>query len=139
MTPIDASLIDRKRSIMLRELKLLDELRRRKVRASSDIVLQHALIHSLQNCISAAIDIAQHVGVERTGEVASSYAESIRMLGELKVLSKKFAARFSEVAKLRNVLVHAYENLDVDLVATMVPKFLKDAKVFLTAIKKLTS
>lgn len=137
MTPIEHEMLERKRELIARELKLIRELIKRRVSKKSDLILQHALCHSLQNAISATIDIAQHIVAERTSAVPQSYSESIELLAQAKILPKKFAFEFSQVAKLRNVVVHAYENLDVDYLASILPKFVKDMSIFIKATKKI--
>jgi uncharacterized protein YutE (UPF0331/DUF86 family) len=136
MTPIDVDLISRKRDFILRELRLLKELQKRRVNARSELLIQHALVHSVQNLISAVIDIAQHIVAEKGSAPPSSYADSIAQLGTLGVLPAKFATEFSHAAKMRNILVHAYENLNVELVVKALPQLIRDTQKFLRAVNK---
>lgn len=136
MTPIQKAIIEGKTSIILRELALLKRIKKQKISRASDIIFQHALCHSVQNLIAAVIDIAQHIVSETSDEIPNSYAEAIERLGDLKILSPKFAHEFSEIAKLRNVVVHAYEKLDIDRLAALLPRTIRDTEVFLKAIRK---
>ncbi len=65
----------------------------------------------LQLCAQNALDVATHL-VASAGLDAPDYATAIDRLGELGVLPGRFARRFRTVAGFRNVVVHAY--LDVD-------------------------
>lgn len=86
-----------------------------------------------------SVDIAQHIVTERGAEVPPSYSECVAALGPLGVLDQNFSQEFSRVAKLRNVLVHQYDDLDLSFLASLVPKLLENLKVFLKAIDLVTS
>ena len=122
MSPIDLQVIEVKKGFLLKELDLLGKLQAQKLSKASDIVLKYAFFHSLQNAISAVIDIAQHIVSEKSGESASSYSDAIERLGQLGILEKEFAKEFSRAAKLRNVVVHLYQNVDIEFLASMLPK-----------------
>ena len=136
MTPVDIAVVESKAEIALREIALLKELLKKRVSSKSDIILQHALTHAIQNLTSAVIDIAQHVGSERGAAVPESYAAAIEQLGALGILPKKFALDFSAVARLRNVVVHAYAKLDIDILVRHTPKLIKDSRQFLRCVLK---
>jgi len=56
---------------------------------------------------------------------------------QLKIVSKKSALDFSEAAKPGNVILQAYENLNIELLSGMVPRLIRDLRTFTRAIKKL--
>ena len=119
------------------ELALLDKLLEMRKTMRVDAVVEHALCNSVQNIISAIVDIAQHIVSERTSGVPDSYAEAIERLGELGVLEERFASELARAAKLRNVVVHAYENLKMELVWDSASRLQKDATKFLRATDAL--
>lgn len=65
-----------------------------------------------QLAIEAIIDIANLLNAEYRFRPAKDARESIVILGEEGILNKEFAEDFSGVAGFRNILVHAY--LDID-------------------------
>jgi uncharacterized protein YutE (UPF0331/DUF86 family) len=134
MNPVRLDVIDKKQRIILDEIKVLIEAHRLFEANSSNSIVEHALMHAMQNCISAIIDIAQHITAERSGRVAESYSEAIRELGSLGILEQSFAERFCRVAKLRNVLVHLYDAVDMAFLVSLVPNLIKDTKVFLKSL-----
>lgn len=69
---------------------------------------------------------------------AESYSETIRELGALDILEQPFAEQFSRMAKLRNVLVHLYDSVDMAFLASLVPNLIKDTKVFLKSLDGLS-
>lgn len=136
MNPIKIDVIETKLKIIRRELKLLRSLQKKGTKSlERDLILQHALCHSMQLAITAVIDIAQHVAAESSDQDVQSYAQSIELLGDLKCLPKKFASSLAQTAKLRNVLVHLYDNLNMDLIWSHLPRLIKDLEKFLKSLK----
>jgi uncharacterized protein YutE (UPF0331/DUF86 family) len=70
-----------------------------------------AVERGLQLCAQNSLDVATHLAAS-SGRDVPDYAAAIDALAALGVLTADFAARFRDVAGFRNVLVHAY--LDVD-------------------------
>jgi uncharacterized protein YutE (UPF0331/DUF86 family) len=136
MNPVKYDVLQRKKEIIARELKILREIQKRRKSDKRDEILEHALLHAMQNCISAIIDIAQHIVSEKSGRAPESYSDAIRELGVLGVLEQKFAEEFCRVAKLRNVLVHLYDNVDTDFLFSLVPTLIKDTQSFVRQLDK---
>ena len=89
--------------------------RRTPAELRSNTELRWALERGLQLCAQNALDVATHL-VAAAGREAPDYATSIDRLAEAGVLPLDFAARFRGVAGFRNVLVHGYLEVDLDLV-----------------------
>lgn len=70
-----------------------------------------AVERGLQLCSQNALDVATHLAASG-GRDVPDYAAALDALASLGVLDPGFTARFRAVAGFRNVLVHAY--LDVD-------------------------
>lgn len=134
MNPIKIDIIEKKSRIILDELEVLAEIESRRDSLTNDPILEHALAHAMQNCIAAVIDIAQHICAEKLESPPESYSDAIAALGPLGVLDSQFAEEFSRVAKLRNVLVHLYDNVDYRFLFSLVPSLRQDTKMFLKHI-----
>jgi uncharacterized protein YutE (UPF0331/DUF86 family) len=94
----------------------------------------------LQLCAQNALDIATHIAAGR-GRDVPDYASAIDELGRLGVLSGDFAREFRSVAGFRNVLVHGYLEVDLDVLATLLhgrlgdfESFAVDVEVFLSSL-----
>lgn len=59
-----------------------------------------------------------------------SYREVIEILGEGKILSKKFVEKFAPAGGFRNVLVHGYAKVDVKKVYKFLQENLTDFEDF---------
>jgi uncharacterized protein YutE (UPF0331/DUF86 family) len=134
MNPVKVDVIERKKTTILAELKILAEIQRRFQAGQRDAILEHALLHAMQNCIAAVIDIAQHIVAEKQPSPPESYSEAIATLGALGVLEQPFADEFARVAKLRNVLVHLYDNVDHNFLFSLVPNLVRDSKKFVKQV-----
>lgn len=135
MNPIRLDVIEKKKRIIVDEIKVLKEAQRLYEANGSNAIVEHALMHAMQNCISAIIDIAQHLTSEKLGRAPESYSEAVRDLGTAGILDPAFAEQFARVAKLRNVLVRLYDSVDVGFLFSLVPMFVKDTATFIKALE----
>ncbi|MYN66454.1 MAG: DUF86 domain-containing protein [Acidobacteria bacterium] len=132
MTPghIDREVVDR-HLIALRQA--LAALRRHAgvspqlLRADSD--LRWIIERGLQLCAQNALDIASHIA-SATGLDPATYGSAIDCLVEANVLPAPFGERFRAIAGFRNVLVHGYLDVDLDLVAKLLGESLDDFEEF---------
>jgi uncharacterized protein YutE (UPF0331/DUF86 family) len=83
----------------------------------------------LQLCAQNALDVAAHLAAS-TGHDVPDYASAIDRLGEMGILPPDFAARFRAVAGFRNVVVHAYLDVDVEILHRLLNHHLDDFSVF---------
>lgn len=74
-----------------------------------------AVERGLQLCAQNALDIATHLAAGH-GHDVPDYASAIDTLAEIKAVPREFAARFRSVAGFRNILVHGYLAIDVEIV-----------------------
>ena len=83
----------------------------------------------LQLCAQNVLDIATHIAAGR-GRDVPDYASAIDELGRLGVLDRAFASEFREVAGFRNVVVHGYLDVDLNVVYTLMSERLGDFETF---------
>jgi len=88
----------------------------------------------LQLCAQNALDIATHIAAGR-GRDVPDYASAIDELGRLGVLSRGFAREFRSVAGFRNVLVHGYLDVDLDVLYVLLHERLGDFESFAKAVE----
>jgi uncharacterized protein YutE (UPF0331/DUF86 family) len=87
--------------------------------------------------MQSAIDLGQHVIVERGLSVPSAYREIFRVLGTAGLVEPALATRLEAWGGMRNVVAHQYGNLDLERVATALYDELGDLDAFLTAMARL--
>lgn len=93
------------------------------LRADAD--LRWTIERGLQLGVQNALDIATHLAAA-SGLDAQDYATAIDRLAELSVLPPEFASRLRPIAGFRNVLVHGYLQLDLDIVQRVMTEGLQD-------------
>ncbi len=97
------------------------------LRADSD--LRWIIERGLHLCAQNALDIASHIA-SAAGLDPTTYGSSIDCLVEAHVLPAPFGERFRAVAGFRNVLVHGYLDVDLDLIAKLLGESLDDFEEF---------
>ena len=97
------------------------------LRADSD--LRWIVERGLQLCVQNALDIATHLAAA-SGLDAPDYATAIDRLAEIKVLSPEFASRLRPMAGFRNVLVHGYLQVDLNVLERVLRDKLQDLDEF---------
>jgi len=85
-------------------------------RFDEDLSSQWAVEHGLQLAIECVLDVGSHlVSAEGLGS-PESYREVIELLGRAGILPADYVARARRMPGLRNVLVHDYLAVDLDVV-----------------------
>jgi uncharacterized protein YutE (UPF0331/DUF86 family) len=93
-----------------------------------------AVERGFQLCAQNALDIATHIAASQ-GRDVPDYASAIDELGRLGALPSEFASQFRSIAGFRNVLVHGYLDVDLELLHLMLSKRLGDFATFASHIE----
>ncbi len=98
---------------MERSLRILRQLQRQGREAfESDEVVQDRVDRNAQLLAQGCADIALHI-LAGTGTAApETYAEALEDLGTVGIIDPAIATRLAAAVRLRNVLVHAYLEVD---------------------------
>ena len=80
--------------------------------------------------VEAAASVSVHLLSRLYDERAESYAECFRRLGERKVISEGLAERLASAARLRNLLVHRYWEIDDGRIYSSVKEGVEDFELF---------
>ena len=131
----DPDLIEKKLAFIetrLRELSTLARLDR----IHEDLKEERFVEHTLQLAIQATLDVASHiVSDERLGEPATN-RELFDRLAAGGWISRDLAARLGDMAGFRNVLVHGYQDVDLDVVMDAAKNRLGDVTAFVNAVRQ---
>ncbi|MDX2023453.1 MAG: DUF86 domain-containing protein [Deltaproteobacteria bacterium] len=110
---VDANILRRRLDALLQYLDRLSAFRkvsREEFRATPDV--HHLAERYLHLAVEAALDIANHVIADRRWEAPASYRDAFSILSRHGFLDEPLASRLQQWAGFRNILVHAY--LDID-------------------------
>jgi len=97
---------------------------------------QDIVIHNLQLAIQGAIDIASHIVSDEGWQVPNALAGLYDILDEHKVIDKKMAGVMKQMVGFRNIIVHEYEDIDLDKVHQILTSRLGDFNDFLKQISE---
>ena len=119
---------------------LLDEMRAIGVPAPAQLRTDHVTRYALERLVTLIVDAAtalnSHVASRTLDRVATTYAETFDQMAEARVLHESFASRIRVSAKLRNLLVHDYADIDYDLLANALSQLLSDYDEYTTTVAR---
>jgi len=84
----------------------------------------------LQLAIQATIDVASHIVAADFPQRPTGYREVIQILGDVDVLPRDLADRLAAAAGFRNILIHEYIDVDLDIVYDRLQSGLDDFRQF---------
>lgn len=95
-----------------------------------DITRQDAIVLNLQRACQAAIDLAMHlVKAHRLG-VPQQSREAFSLLVEDGFLDDDLGERLERMVGFRNVAIHNYQALNLEIVKAIITRHLKDFEAF---------
>ena len=97
---------------------------------------QDIFILNLQRAVQAAIDIAVHIVQDAGWGVAKSLKENFSVLDENNVIDKELSGKLKKMVGLRNLAVHDYSELNIDILKNILTHSLKDLETFYTIISE---
>jgi uncharacterized protein YutE (UPF0331/DUF86 family) len=112
-------------------VKILNSYKKYNIQAiNDDFTLRGAIERYLEVSLECVLDIGEMIISSRDLRKPETYKEVIEILGEEGILPKGFAERFAEAAKFRNILVHMYAEIDVEMVYEILQNNLGDFDEF---------
>jgi len=98
---------------------------------------RNMVLHAMLISIQAAIDISSHLISKNQLKRPTTYRETFELLGQAGMISEELAGELSDLAGLRNVLVHIYGELNLDEIHSVLQNDLKILRSFRDEIKEL--
>jgi uncharacterized protein YutE (UPF0331/DUF86 family) len=130
----DPELVAKKLALIDTSVRELETMARPE-RIATDIREQRFVQHTLQIAIQAALDAASHVvSDDRLGE-PTTYRELFDLLEKAGYIPAELAGELAKMAGFRNVLVHGYDDVDLDIVRDIVENRLSDLIQFAESIR----
>ncbi len=101
--------------------------------------VQDIFVLNMERAVQAAVDVAVHVVTSRRWGLPSAMKESFSLLERNKILSSELAARLRGMVGFRNIAVHAYQELDLRVLQSILTNHLGDLDEFGAAISLIIS
>jgi uncharacterized protein YutE (UPF0331/DUF86 family) len=135
MAPVDSDKVRHHVQYVRSNLPKLRQLRDEGREAfTSRSVNEAAAVHLLQTSIAALIDIANHVIAREGLGIPRSYADTVKILTDEKILPAERRDTFLKMVRFRNRAVHLYDEIDPGEVFTILENDLDDFEAFLAPI-----
>lgn len=99
-----------------------------------DFTLQDSIILNLQRAIEATIDIAMHIVSEKKLGLPQSSRDSFKILLENNIISDLILLNINDMIGFRNIAVHNYQKLNIDILQKIIELHLNDFREFIDAI-----
>jgi len=102
-----------------------------------DIDVQDIVVLNLQRAIQAAIDLAAHVIAQHSWGLPDSLKAHFTILSRERVIDPELCTKLEAMVGFRNIAIHDYETLDVNILQRIVAERLVDLEAFAAAVTRL--
>lgn len=103
----------------------------------SNFTKQDSVVLNLQRACEASIDIANHIIKSDQLGVPQSARDSFQLLAQNQCIQQSTAETLKKMVGLRNIAVHDYQALNIDIVISVVKYHLQDFELFCSEVKVL--
>ncbi len=100
----------------------------------TDLDAQDIILHNLQLAIQGCVDIGAHILADQGWGVAGSVNETFYILQDMNVIPPELMEKMVAMVGFRNILVHEYEAVNLEIVHNIIGNRLTDIEEFLLAV-----
>jgi len=91
-------------------------------------------ILNLQRAVQAAIDLATHIIASEGLGLSDTIKDNFKLLKNAGIINEQLTHRMETMAGFRNIAVHDYQAIDIDILKSILIKHLKDIEDFYTTV-----
>jgi uncharacterized protein YutE (UPF0331/DUF86 family) len=99
-----------------------------------EIDAQEIFILNLQRAVQSAIDLATHIVASEGLGIPDTIRGNFVLLERVKIITKPLSKKMQSMVGFRNIAIHDYQTLDVDILKAILSKNLKDIELFYTGV-----
>jgi len=134
---VDLQLLGKKSSLIREYLAFLKRKEKNFTAAGlkKNFSFRIEVAYALQTIIQACIDICTHLASDEGWELPNNAAHAFKIALRHKVISEKVCTELQNAVKLRNVIVHQYDELDESILASVVKNKLQVFLSFLNCLQ----
>lgn len=115
-------------------VRVNEEYRGHEHELETDYTRQDSIILNLQRACEASIDAAMHLVRVRKLGIPQESRDAFEMLCDAGIIDRHLCDRLMAMVGFRNVAVHDYRKLNMEIVANIVEDHLDDFKAFCSVI-----
>ncbi|MGP1530465.1 MAG: type VII toxin-antitoxin system HepT family RNase toxin [Treponema sp.] len=86
----------------------------------SDFDTQDIICLNIQRAVQISVDIAAHILAEQLHEQTPTMAETFLTLSKYGILESQLASRLAKAVGFRNIAVHEYNTLDMNILYSII-------------------
>lgn len=102
---------------------------------ATDYTRQDSIVLNLQRACEASIDLANYINKRKALGIPQSSRDAFELLYRANLLPEEVALNLKKMVGLRNIAVHDYQELNIEIVKFIVENHLVDFQHFIKAIK----
>jgi len=91
---------------------------------------QDSIILNLERACEASIDIAMHMVRKNKLGIPQDSRDSFDLLTKAKLIDQELSSNLNSMVGFRNIAVHDYQNINLDIVQAIIENRLKDLQKF---------
>jgi uncharacterized protein YutE (UPF0331/DUF86 family) len=99
-----------------------------------EVDAQDIFVLNLQRTIQSAIDLATHIVASEGLGIPDTIRGNFVLLEKAKIITKTLSKKMQSMVGFRNIAIHDYQSLDVEILKAILVKNLKDLEQFYTRI-----
>lgn len=103
----------------------------------NDYTKQDSIILNIQRAVEACIDISMYIVSERKLGIPQNSRDAFEILNENKIIDNKLLTKLKKMIGFRNLAVHNYQKLNLDILQKVIENHLIDFEDFIYHINKL--
>lgn len=100
----------------------------------SDLDIQDIVVLNLQRAVQLIIDMASYIVSMKQLGLPQSLKELFQLLEKNQCIRPELSAKMQKMVGFRNIAVHDYQAIDLNILKSIVSLHLKDLEEFYTAI-----
>ena len=99
-----------------------------------DMDKQDIFVLNLQRAVQACIDLAAHIVASEALGMPETVRDNFTLLKYRNIIDSSMATRMEKMTGFRNIAIHDYQALDLDILKSILTNNLKDMEEFYTAL-----
>jgi len=130
----DRDIVLAKVAAIKRCLKRIEDVTNHDPDKLDDLDVQDIFVLNLQRAIQSAIDLGTHVIASEDLGLSDTVRGNFELLENGNVIDKTVSRKMQSMVGFRNIAIHDYQALDVEILKTILAKHLKDIEDFYATV-----
>lgn len=130
----DRDVVLAKVAAIQRCLRRIKEVTRLDAARLDDLDVQDIFVLNLQRAIQSSVDLATHVIASEGLGISETVGGNFVLLENAKIIKRALSKKMQSMVGFRNIAIHEYQALDVDILKAILTRHLKDLEQFYTAV-----